>query len=136
TRQGSVRMPLVKARLLAAVLVIAFLVAACKATDAGRASIAEVRWLDAGGADVVLGTAAVHVPAGDLADGAKPSIVVAEVGNRFAYPTKSGEVRLLYKIGDGIYVGPKMAAPIDFVRAPRNDDGETLGTIFENAKEP
>jgi hypothetical protein len=112
-------------------LVLALL--GCKNGDAGKPSGADVRWADAG-PEISLGTLPVALPTDDFADGAKPSVVQDDPGVRYAYTTKSGEIRVLYKVGDDVFVGPKMAAPVEFKRAPDLDGA--LGALFENAKAP
>ncbi len=106
-------------------------VVACKGGDAGKPSAAEVHWADAGGATVTVGAAAAALPKDDLADGATPSIVQDDSGKRFAYTTRAGDVRILYQVGDVLGVGPKIAAPLDFKRAP--DVEGALGAMLENA---
>jgi hypothetical protein len=116
-------------RLVPGLFLLLFCVA-CRDDSAATPSTAEVRWTDAG-AELRLDARAVPVPDGDLEGGTKPSVVQDKEGKRLAYPTKTGEVRLVYRLGDALYAGPRAKAPVDFRSAPDLD--HALGAIFENA---
>jgi hypothetical protein len=100
-------------------------------SSGGTASTAEIRWHDGGGPDFVAGDRVVPIPLGELAELARPSITQDEGGKRFAYVLQSGEVRLVYAVGGGLFVGPRVKAPLDFGTAP--DLEHALGSLFENA---
>lgn len=71
------------------------------------------------------------MPADDLADHARPSVVQDAEGKRYAYPLPSGELRLVYALEGGLFVGPRVKAPLDFGTAPDLD--HALGALYENA---
>ncbi len=77
------------------------------------------------------------VPASDLGHGgATVSVVRDESGKRLAYPLPGGGSRIVYVVGDGLFLGPTGPAvrgggQNDFSSAPSLDDA--LGPIFENA---
>jgi hypothetical protein len=120
------------------VLVTVAALAACKgassAPSGGTASSAEVRWRDAGPpAELALGERTVALPGGELADGARPAIMQDETALRLAFVRAQGDVRLVYVVGAGAYLGPLVKAPIDFRAAPDLD--HALGSLFEIAGE-
>ena len=87
------------------VLVAAGALAACKgsspAASGGTTSSAEVRWRDAGPAELAIGQRVVALPSGELADAAKPAIMQDETGARLAFVRAAGDVRLVYVVGAG-----------------------------------
>jgi hypothetical protein len=109
--------------------------AACKgsspAPSGGTASSAEVRWRDAGPAELAMGERVVALPSGELAEGAKPAIMQDDTAARLAFVRAAGDVRLAYVVGAGVYLGPVTKAPIDFKAAPDLD--HALGSLFEAA---
>jgi len=119
------------------VLVTLSALAACKgsspAPSGGTASPAEVRWPDAGPAELAIAERVVALPSGELADAAHPAIMQDETGARLAFVRAAGDVRLVYVVGSGAYLGPVTKAPIDFRAAPDLD--HALGSLFETAGE-
>lgn len=151
----SVRTSLVNARVLVVTaLVVAAALPACKGcgegggagadggsastsvgnggSGAGLPSTAEIRWRDGGASpDLVSGAVVFAIPYGELTAGARPAVVRDEAGKRLAYPTASGDVRVIYLVGDHAWLGPKVRAPIDFRAAP--DPDAALGALFVSA---
>ena len=117
------------------VLVLALAPLACRGSSSspgGIASRAEIRWHDGGGPDLVADDRVVALPNGELADLARPPIMQDGDRKRFAYVLPTGaEARLVYAVGGGLYVGPRVKAPADFVMAPDLD--HALAALFENA---
>jgi hypothetical protein len=64
-------------------------------------------------------------------------VVKDDAGKRLAYPVPDGGSRIVYVVGDGLFLGPT-SSPVrgggsnDFSRAPSLEDA--LGAIFENAE--
>ncbi len=114
--------------------VIVLALAACRdssSSSGGAPSNAEIRWHDGGPPDLALGDRVMPLPSGELADAARPTITQDAQGKRIAYPLASGESRLVYVVGDNLYLGPRTKAPLDFATAPDLD--HALGALFENA---
>jgi hypothetical protein len=97
------------------------------------ASSAEVRWRDAGPAELASGERVVVLPSGEVSDGVKPTVMQDETGTRLAFVRGQGDVRLVYFVSAGAYLGPITKAPIDFRAAPDLD--HALGSLFEIAGE-
>jgi hypothetical protein len=123
-------------RILRLSFTLVVVLSACRGSSSssgGTASNAEIRWHDGGGPDFVAGDRVVPIPVGELPDGSRPSITQDADGKRFAYVLPTGEARLVYAVGGGIFVGPRVKAPVDFATAPDLD--HALGSLFENAGE-
>lgn len=119
-------------RLLTIALALAPMLGACRSSSSpGGTAAAEIRWHDGGTADLVVGDRVLAIPAGELADGARPSITQDTDAKRFAYVTLAGDSRLVYAVGGGLWVGPRVKSPADFATAPDLD--HALGSLFENA---
>jgi len=101
------------------------------APQGGTPSGAEVRWPDAGPAELTVAEHVVALPSGELADAAHPQVMQDEKHERFAYVRGAGDVRLVYLVAGNAYLGPILKAPIDFGSAPDRD--HALGALFENA---
>jgi hypothetical protein len=117
---------------------LALAAAACKGASSsgptgGTASTAEVRWRDGGPAELALAERVVALPSDELAAAARPNVMQDESGKRLAYVRAAGDVRLVYVVGGGVYLGPTAKAPIDFAAAPDLD--HALGGLFESAGE-
>jgi hypothetical protein len=97
----------------------------------GTASGAEVRWHDGGPAELAFGGRLASLPSGELVANARPDVMQDDSGKRLAYVRSSGDVRLVYVVGSGTYLGPTAKGPIDFGGAP--DLEHALGTLFANA---
>ncbi|MBX3229395.1 MAG: hypothetical protein KIT84_17745 [Labilithrix sp.] len=70
----------------------------------------------------------------ELPDEVAPDTVVTrdESGRRLAYRTKAGQGRVLYRIGEGVFVGPIVGLPVDFAAAP--ETARALAPLWEMAK--
>ncbi|MDB4938458.1 MAG: hypothetical protein JWP87_5430 [Labilithrix sp.] len=116
-------------------LALALATAACKgstpAPSGGTASSAELRARDGGPTELVLGEHALALDAAELPDAPRPQVMQDESGKRLAYVRRAGDVRFVYVVGGGLYVGPSAKAPIDFGAAPDLD--HALGDLFETA---
>lgn len=93
--------------------------AACHAD--GKASDAKIA-----NGTLTLGDRSVKVP-----DASEGSVTRDDAGNRLAYPTKDGPARIVYVIGDGLYLGPTVARPVDFTAVP--DLEHAFGPLFDGA---
>ncbi|MDB4944228.1 MAG: hypothetical protein JWP97_3762 [Labilithrix sp.] len=102
------------------------------AASSGAASSAEVRAKDAGGLDFVLGDRALPLPPNEIDRAPRAPVVQDATGKRFAFPVSPAEHRLVYAVGKGLYLGPRVKAPLDFGAAPDRD--HALGALFENAE--
>jgi hypothetical protein len=91
---------------------------------------ADLRVTDAG-AELVAGPRHGAIPVAELPAGGKPQVVQDEAGKRFAYATAAGDARLVYAIGDTLWLGGRTKTPVDFHAVPELDDA--LGAIFEAA---
>jgi hypothetical protein len=84
------------------------------------------------GREIVFKGRKAELPASDLARGQGPSEVREDASaRRLAYPTPAGLDRILYVVGDGLFVGPLVAHPADFSAIPHLD--HALGPLFEQA---
>lgn len=101
---------------------------ACR-SNGGRPSDAHVT-LTEGGAEISLGAKKAPLPAEDVGK-ETPAVSQDDAGKRLAYRTTSGMARILYVIGDGLFVGPLVAFPADFRAVPDTD--HALGPLFETA---
>ncbi len=96
--------------------------------------------LESDGGKVVVAYAGktAPVPTNDLGHGGpRVPVVRDESGKRLAYPLPGGGARIVYVVGDGLFLGPSGPAvrgggQTDFSAAPSLDDA--LGAIFENAE--
>ncbi len=112
---------------VALVLVLA-LGAGCR-SNGGAASDAQIT-TGAGGAEITLGARKAELPADDIGKDV-PSVTRDETARRLAYRTSSGRARIVYLVGEGLFVGPLVAPPVDFRAVP--DVERVLGTLFEAA---
>jgi hypothetical protein len=71
-----------------------------------------------------------RIPAEDLGRDVPPVVQDAS-GRRLAYATASAAARVLYRVGEGIFVGPLMRPPFDFRATPDLD--HVLGPLYEQA---
>ena len=124
-------------RRVALVLLSATLLA-CPSKDpaksSGGASAATIAWNDAGTAELDAFGVRVALPAGDLPAPPKAGtikVVEDDAKRRLAVPIANGEARLVYKIGDGWFVGGTTKVPVDMRSAPALE--EAYGAIFEKA---
>lgn len=69
------------------------------------------------------------VPPGDLRLGATPPVDHDEAGTRFSYVMEGDKIRLVYLVGENLYVAPPGA--VHAAKAPPL--GEELGALFEAA---
>ncbi|MBN9160221.1 MAG: hypothetical protein J0I07_04625 [Myxococcales bacterium] len=113
---------------LVAALALAPLSSACRPSG-GSTSDARITVTESGG-EIVLGSRKASLPTGDVGKDA-PAVTQDEAGRRLAYRTPAGMARILYVIGDGLFVGPLVAFPVDFRAAPDTD--HALGPLFEAA---
>jgi hypothetical protein len=123
---------------LALGLCLATASSACKdststAPQGGTATGAEVRWPDAGPAELTVSERVLALPSGELAAGAHPQVMQDERHERFAYVRGAGDVRFVYLMAGNAYLGPIVKAPIDFRAVPDRD--HALGVLFETAGE-
>jgi len=94
---------------------IVFLGSSCKPSPAPLPS-AELVVADGGAAKLVVGSRSVDLPSGEVELGA-PKVIVHPSGKRFAYVTaKHGplgepQARMVYAIGDGLWLGATPAPP-------------------------
>lgn len=100
-------------------------------------SDARLEATDGSGIVVAYSGKSAPVPVSDLGHGgAHVPVVRDESGKRLAYALPGGGSRIVYVVGDSLFLGPSSAAVrgggvIDFSSAPKLDDA--LGAIFENA---
>jgi hypothetical protein len=97
----------------------------------GTPSGAEVRWPDAGPAELSVSGRVVALPPGELAAAAHPPVMQDEKHERFAFLRGNGDVRLVFLIAGNAYLGPVVKAPLDFRAAP--DREHALGELYEIA---
>jgi hypothetical protein len=115
-------------------LAFALAVVACRSTSSAREARLEA--VD-GGIVVSHAGRAAPVPFEDLGHGgARAPVSVERGGKRLAYPLPGGGSRIVYAVGDGLYLGPsgptvRGGGQSDFSAAPPLD--EALGAIFERA---
>jgi hypothetical protein len=125
---------------------LALALAACKgsapAPTGGTASTALIRWRDGGPAELALDAKSVTLPTEEVAPAAQPLVMQDESGKRLAFVRATGDVRFVYVVGGGVYLGPAVKgafvgsmakSPIDFGLAPDLD--QALGALFEIAGE-
>ena len=103
--------------------------AACHAN--GGPSSARIVISDGGSAEVELGPSKAELPRNDFKGARPPEVVQDEGARRLAYVTSSGQERVLYVVGNAVFVGPLVASPIDFQAVPGVD--HALGPLFETA---
>lgn len=120
-------MPVLAIALLGALALVP-LAEGCR-SNSGRPSDAHVT-LGEGGAEIALGAKKAPLPAEDVGK-ETPAVSQDDAGKRLAYRTTSGMARVLYVIGDGLFVGPLVAFPADFRAVPDTD--HALGPLFETA---
>jgi hypothetical protein len=101
------------------------IVAACGTRDGGAR--VEVR---GDGATMTVGASTAELPREDGAT-AGQRIVADATARRLAYTTASGGDRIVYRLGDALFVGPVVAHPADFVAAPTVD--HALAPLFDRA---
>lgn len=110
-------------------LLAALLITACR-NDAPKAGPeVQIVQADAGGSELVLEGKRVALPDLD-ADPAKREARSEVGGKRAAYRTQTGAYRVVYVIGDTLFLGGTQA-DLDFAKAP--DADHALGTMFEVA---
>ncbi|MBX3224723.1 MAG: hypothetical protein KF795_29675 [Labilithrix sp.] len=113
---------------LVSALALVSLSSACRSSG-GASSDARVSVTEAG-AEIAFGARKAPLPAEDV--GKEPPVVTQdEAGRRLAYKTSAGMARIVYVVGDGLFVGPLVAFPADFRAAPDTD--HALGPLFEAA---
>ncbi len=95
----------------------------------GAASDARIT-MNGASAEIAFGARKAELPPGDVASDL-PSVTQDDAGRRLAYKTTTGMARILYVIGDGLFVGPLVAFPADFRAVPETD--YALGPLFEAA---
>ncbi|HVJ93848.1 MAG TPA: hypothetical protein VM580_28860 [Labilithrix sp.] len=86
--------------------------------------------IDASGAELLVGARKASLPAGDV-DTEAPLVMQDDAGRRLAYRTKNDLARVVYVVGDGLFVGPLVAQPVDFRAVPHLE--HSLGPLFEAA---
>lgn len=100
-------------------------------------SDARLESTDGSGIVVAYAGKSAPVPVSDLGHGgARVPVVRDDSGKRLAYALPGGGSRIVYVVGDSLFLGPSSAAVRgggmnDFSSAPKLDDA--LGAIFENA---
>lgn len=108
--------------------VFAFAVSACRSSG-GAAGGARID-VHERGAELWFGSRRVELPPSDLpAKG--PSVQKDDAGRRLAYQTNEGMTRVLYVVGQGLFLGPLVGSPVDFRAVPDLD--HALGPLFEVA---
>jgi hypothetical protein len=112
---------------VAKLVVLLPLLAACRRE--GSPSEARIT-TDGHVAEVELAGHRARLPPGDvLAE--PPAVEQDATGKRLSYRTSSGRARILYRVGDGVFVGPLTAYPADFAGVPPTE--HALGPLFEMA---
>jgi hypothetical protein len=118
----------------AAAIALAFALVACPRE---QPSDARLESADGSGIFVAYSGKSAPVPVEDLGHGgARVPVVRDESGKRLAYPLPGGGSRIVYVVGDALFLGPSSASvrgggTNDFSIAPKLDDA--LGAIFEHA---
>lgn len=115
-------------RVAVVALVLALAALGCRASG-GSASDARIT-VEGGKAEIALGARRAELPAEDVGKDA-PSVVQDDAGRRLAFRTTSGMARILYVVGEALFVGPLVPFPVDFKAVPDTD--HALGPLFEAA---
>lgn len=97
---------------------------------AAMASDARITTKNPGRAEIAFGARKAELPPEDLGPEA-PTVTQDERGQRLAYRTSGGMARIVYVVGDGLFVGPLFPYPPDFRAVPALD--HVLGPLFETA---
>lgn len=124
TSHGSVAV-----RALTLMLLLTLAIGACRRTG-GDPSDARIAAKE-GGSEITFGNRKAELPAGDVGKDAPP-VTQDEQARRLGYRTASGQARIVYVVGDGLFVGPLVPFPPDFKAAP--DVDHALAPLFEAAK--
>jgi hypothetical protein len=111
-------------------VLLCLVLAGCPST---KESPGRVIYSDGGGeADFVLGEKRASLPKEDrLLQKIDAVPVMDDTAKRHAYRVKPDLWRLVYVVGDGVFVGPTTPSPVDFKAAPELDGA--LGALFEHA---
>lgn len=124
-------------RIHAAFISLAFALALAGCPKEQHSSDARLEASDGAGIVVAYAGKTAPVPLNDLGHGG-PRVPVArdEQGKRLAYPVPGGGSRIVYVVGDSLFIGPSSSAvrgggTTDFSNAPPLD--AALGAIFEHA---
>jgi hypothetical protein len=83
-----------------------------------------------GKAEIVFGARKVELPADDVRE--VPIVMQDASGRRLAYRTASGSARVLYVVGESLFVGPLVPHPPDFRAMPDLD--HAMGPLFETSR--
>lgn len=118
-----------------------------RAKSGGGVSAATLAWTDAGTAELDAFGVRVALPPGEVPPPAQAGAIKVfedDAKRRLAVPIANGEARLVYKIGDGWFVGRTTKMPVDMSSAPPLDDAygailggaskETALRVFAEAK--
>jgi hypothetical protein len=111
-------------------LLLALAAPACRSNGGGTASDARITLRQGAAAEVAFGTRKMELPAGDVGTEAPP-LTQDETAMRLAYRTSAGMARILYVVGEGLFLGPVATFPADFRAVPNLD--HALGPLFEAA---